>query len=293
MSSDILLIGASGFTGQFLCRELLKRNLKFDCLVRSEKSKKTITDMGIDWVEGDLNDFGSLPAAFKGYKILVNVASLGFGAAPNIVKACGESGIKRAVFVSTTAVFTQLNAQSKKVRLAAEATIKNSSLDYTILRPTMIYGTPDDRNMCRLLKLLWKSPIIPIFGDGRSLQQPVHVEDVAWAIAEATLSPQTYRQEYNISGGQVLSYNDVIKIASKALDKRPFLLHIPKGLSIFLLEAAGALRIKTPVKPEQVARLNEDKVFDHAKATADFGYSPRSFADGISQEAKLFLKSLT
>ena len=287
MSADVLLTGATGFTGGFVCQQLLKRGIPFDCLVRASSHKEKLKDLNLSLVEGDLDDVKSLRRVLPGYRALINVASIGFGAAPNIVKACQEFGIKRAIFVSTTALFTQLNAKSKAVRQAAEEAIQASDLDYTILRPTMIYGTPSDRNMVRLLRLIVRSPIIPIPGSGTSLQQPVHVEDVAWAICEVLNNPQTYRRDYNISGRQVLTYNEVIQIASQALGKKPTLLHIPINLFIGLIQMTNTLGLKMPVSTEQILRLNEDKVFDHRAAKEDFNYSPRSFTQGIAQEVEL------
>ena len=288
MTADFLVTGATGFTGYFVCRELFYRGINFDCLVRRDsKVDHLISNFKANCVIGDLNDYNSLESIFFQYSTLINVASIGFGAAPIIVQACEASGLNRAIFVSTTAIFTKLNAKSKAVRLAAEKAIQTSQLDYTILRPTMIYGTPDDRNMVRLLRLIKASPIVPVFGNGRSLQQPVHVEDVAWAIVTAAISPQTHRKAYNLSGGEVLDYNQVISLGGQALRKRPLLLHIPKRLSISGLKLTERLKIKMPVKVEQVERLNEDKVFDYTLAKTDFGYSPRTFTEGIRQEALL------
>ncbi|MBW4496561.1 MAG: NAD(P)H-binding protein [Oscillatoria princeps RMCB-10] len=291
MSADVLLTGATGFTGSFVCQQLLQRGVKFDCLVRPSSKTAQLEELGLKSVEGDLDDLESLRRVFTGYRALINVASIGFGAGPNIVKACQESGIKRAIFVSTTAIFTKLNAKSKAVRQAAEDAIRESDLDHTILRPTMIYGTPGDRNMIRLLKLIQRSPVIPVPGSGNCLQQPVHVQDVAWAICEVLDNPKTYRRAYNISGGQVLSYKDVIEIASQALGKRPIPIHVPVNLSIPLLQIAKTLGLKTPVSAEQVLRLNEDKVFDHTAAKEDFNYSPRPFTEGIAQEVALLAAS--
>ena len=113
-----------------------------------------------------------------GCSAMLNVASISFGAAPSTIEACRFSGVRRAVFVSTTAIFTQLNAGSKVVRQAAKASITYSGLDSTILRPTMIYWTPGDCSMIRLDR--W--PVLPVLANGRSLLQPVHVSDVAWAV---------------------------------------------------------------------------------------------------------------
>ena len=124
MKNSVLVSGSTGFTGSFVCRELLKRGIQFDCLVRVSSQTKQLKSLGLHLVEGDLNDLESLRRILTGYQIFINVASLGLGSGPNIVKACQESGIKRTVFVSTTAIFTKLNAQSKVVRQAAEEAIR-------------------------------------------------------------------------------------------------------------------------------------------------------------------------
>src|SRR5439155_25711459 len=122
--------------------------------------------LGAAPVGGDLDDPDSVDAVFAASQAeaLVNLASLGFGHAPTIVAAAEEAGLRRAVFVSTTAIFTTLEARSKAVRQAAEDTVTASSLHWTIVRPTMIYGGPDDRNMARLLQLLRRFPVVPLPG---------------------------------------------------------------------------------------------------------------------------------
>ena len=102
---------------------------------------------------GDLDDARHLDEAFAAARcdVLVCVASLGFGHGPSIVAAAEDAGIPRAIFVSTTAVTTTLHPPTKQIRLAAEQQIRGCGLDWTILRPTMIYGAAGDRNLSRLL----------------------------------------------------------------------------------------------------------------------------------------------
>ena len=155
-------------------------------LARSEAAATAVARRGGQPLVGDFDDPARLPEAFSTARCeaLVNLASLGFGNAPAIVTAACAASIDRAVFVSTTAVTTTLPARSKQVRLAAEREIRESGLRWTILRPTMIYGTPGDRNLSRLLTLLPWVPLVPVPGGGRHLQQPVHVADVAGRRAE-------------------------------------------------------------------------------------------------------------
>jgi nucleoside-diphosphate-sugar epimerase len=163
----------------------------------------------------------------------------------------------------------------------------DSGLDWTIVRPTMIYGTPGDRNMIRLLKFLKASPVVPVLGTGDYLQQPIHVEDLARAIADCLEAPAAVRKAYNLSGAAPLSYNQVVDQACAALGVSRPKLFVPLGLSLWAARLAEKLPFRTPVKEEQILRLNENKDFDHAEAARDFGFAPRPFAEGIRQEVSL------
>ncbi len=281
---NVLVIGGTGFTGKFVVRQLLAAGHTVRCLVRPTSDTSGLPTDKIHLVQGDMGNATELAQALDGMDALVYVASLGFGHAQGVVDTLQASHIKRAVFVSTTALFTQLNASSKVVRVAAEKSITDSALDYTILRPTMIYGTPNDRNMIRLIRFIQRTPIIPIFGDGQSLQQPVYVADVAAAIVAALPNTVTYRKAYNISGAAPLTYNEVIDEVANGLGKRIIKLHIPYKPVVWVLQQIEKLGITLPIKAEQILRLNENKAFEHAEASRDFGYTPKDFASGVRLE---------
>lgn len=286
----VLVTGGTGFTGRFVARELVAAGAQVRCLVRN-RAKAGSLPKECEVVDGSLEDPDSLLRAMQGCDALANVASLGFGHAPNIVVAAEKAGVARAVFVSTTSVFTKLNAPSKTVRLAAEKLIEGSRLDYVILRPTMIYGTSGDRNICRLVRYLHRWPVIPVLGSGAYLMQPIFVADLASVIARAALAEGTFRKAYNVSGKSPLSYNAVIDTVCAGLGKRVRKLHLPASPAVSLLTLFEKARLPFPVKAEQVLRLNEDKAFGHEAAAADFGFKPREFADGVREEiAEMGLK---
>lgn len=280
----IFVTGATGFTGSHVVPLLLKNGFDVRCLYRASSDRSLLAGLDIDWALGDVSDPRSLTSAMDGTDILVNIASLGFGHADSILRAAKDAGIQRAVFISTTAIFTQLNAPSKKVRVAAELAIETSGLDYTILRPTMIYGTSRDRNMWRLIKFMRLSPILPIFGDGKYLQQPIYVDDVAAAVLDALKADITIGKSYNIAGKHALTYNEVIDTLAKAMNKRVWKLHIPSKAVVAMLKLIERMRIPFPIKAEQVLRLNENKDFSYAESDRDFGFSPLSFEEGIGLE---------
>ncbi len=280
----IFVTGATGFTGSRVAPLLLKNGYEVRCLYRASSDRSTLSDSKIEWVQGDLSDPQTLTSAMQGADALVNIASLGFGHADSIIRAAKDAGIKRAIFISTTAIFTKLNARSKKVRVAAELAIETSGLKYTILRPTMIYGSPRDRNMWRLIRFMKYSPIIPVFGSGKSLQRPIYVDDVARAILGGLKSDVTIGKAYNIAGKHPLTYNEVIDTIAKAMTKRVWKFHIPSKPIVAILSLFERLRIPFPIKAEQVLRLNENKDFSYVEAQRDFRFSPLAFEEGIGME---------
>jgi uncharacterized protein YbjT (DUF2867 family) len=286
--TSVHVTGGSGFLGGHVIPRLLEGGYEVTALARSERAVKIVASLGARPIIGNLDDPNSIFAAFRasGSSFLVNLASLGFGHAGTIVNAAEAIGLQRSIFVSTTALYTRLNATSKSIRIAAEETIRQSSLEWTILRPTMIYGTQRDRNMARLLRFISRSPLVPLPGGGRRLQQPVHVDDLAAAIVSAAQRPISIQRAYDIAGPTPLALRDVVDEAAEAVGRRPLLVPLPLRATIAIariLERTG----RGPVRAEQIERLAEDKAFDITPAVRDLAYAPRPFFEGINQEAKL------
>lgn len=280
----VLVTGATGFTGSHVVPRLVARGLTVRCLVRDPARAAGFAGSAVELVPGDLNDAAGLARAMSGCEGLLNIASMGFGHAPAIVAAAEAAGISRAVFVSTTGIFTQLNAGSKATRVAAEEVVRGSRLDWIIMRPTMIFGTSRDRNLCRLVRFLRRSPILPVFGSGRCLMQPVYVEDLADALVAALLSSAPGRREYNISGREALSYNQLIRQTAGAMGRRVYIVHLPFRPVVRVLGLLERWKVRLPLKAEQVLRLNEDKAFAWEAAGRDLGYRPRGFNEAIARE---------
>jgi nucleoside-diphosphate-sugar epimerase len=204
---------------------------------------------------------------------------MGFGHVPPLIPQLEAAGVRRAIFLSTTAIFTSLPAPSRAVRLAAEQAVQSSSLDWTILRPTMIYGAAGDRNISRLLRALRRWPVFPVCGNG--LWQPVYVEDLADAVVAALDTPQAIGRAYNLPGAFPVRLSGLIRTAAEAIGRRVMLVRVPVAAAVL------AARISRIVTPEQVRRLAEDKAFDYTAAAQDLNFHPRSFAEGVRLEAKL------
>jgi len=307
----LLVTGGSGFLGGHVLAEAARRGHSCVALARSAEAARTVAVRGATPLAGDLgDDVEALAAVFARARCdaLVNLASLGFGDGPAIVGAAAGSGLDRAVFVSTTAVTTTLKARTKAVRLATEETIRSSGLNWTILRPTMIYGTADDRNLSRLLVLLARLGrlsrlgqipvpgggqgrgvglplVLPVPGGGRRLQQPVHVADVAGAVLAAVERPETAGHRYEVAGPSPLTFAELLRLSAAAVNCRVHLVPVPLAPVIAATGWYERLSRHPRIRVEQWQRLAEDKAFPIDAAVRDLAYAPRSFADGIRAEA--------
>lgn len=277
-----LVTGATGFLGEHVMK-LCPSGWRAEAFARPSSDRSRLPS-GALVHEGDLADPASLRTALDGADALLNIASLGFGHAPAIVQAAREARVPRAVFFSTTAVFTKLDARSKAVRLEAERLVSESGLAFTLLRPTMIYGTPRDRNIWRLIRLLRWAPAVPLVEGGRRLQQPVFVEDAARAAWAALDSRAAVGGAFDVPGAKALPFAEMVGIIARLLGRRVPVFSIPRNAALAAAAAARCLPFLPRISAEQILRLEEDKAFDPGPARKAFGYDPLDFEAGVRRE---------
>jgi nucleoside-diphosphate-sugar epimerase len=234
----------------------------------------------------DLVDREAVGELFARYTfcLVLHIANIRF--TPNVLPAADRAGVPQTLCVHTTGMYSQFRQYAQHYREIEENIARqppqNTAL--TILRPTMIYGiTPEtrDHNMHKLALHLAKARFFPVFGSGQGKMQPVYVEDVAEAILACVGNPNVQGKGYEISGGSVVTYREVLENICAELGRKPPFIPIPLPVALPLLRLYETIAPHPRITVEQVERLQEDKVFDHSTATQDFGYSPHPFADGI------------
>ena len=101
---------------------------------------------------------------------------------------------------------------------------EGSGVDWVILRPTLIYGLGQDKNISEIVRLIRRFGFFPLVGQAKGLRQPVHAEDVATACLSALEKTDVVNRAYNLSGGETLSYREMINRVFTALGRRPRLI---------------------------------------------------------------------
>ena len=278
----VLLTGATGLLGGALLDLLLLEGHGVRCLVRHGSRNASRLDRSqVEVFRGDANAAGDLGRALAGADALVHVA--GIEHAPAVVGAARSAGVSRRVMVGSTSAHSAYEFRSgPKKRM--EEVVRGSGLDWTIVRPAMIYGSERDKNVHRLLRFLDRSPIFPIFGPGTNLWQPVYHEDCAHGLYEALVRPAAVGRSYDLPGAEPLSYAELVETAARALGKERRLVRLPLEPIRRALLLAETLRLPLPVKSEQVLRLREDKAYPYDEARRDLDYAPRPFHAGVALE---------
>jgi len=196
-------------------------------------------------------------------------------------------GVRRVVCLSSTSRFTKTtssNPQEEEIvrrlvegerRIAEWA--QAHGVEWTILRPTLIYGRGTDRNLAEIVKLIRKLGLFPLFGRAEGLRQPVYVDDVAKAAVLSVFSADAGCSSYNISGAEVLTYREMVSRIFKAMGRKPRFLSVPIWLFNFALFFLRLIPRYRKWNADMVQRMNRDMVFDHDDARRDFAYDPQRF----------------
>jgi NADH dehydrogenase len=130
----------------------------------------------------------------------------------------------------------------------------------TILRPSVMFG-PDDAFLTTLVGLVQRLPVVPLFGDGSTRLQPVHVDDVAAAVAIVLTASDPPRPAYELGGPEVLSYRALLERVMRHLKRRRPLLPVPFPLWDGLATACQLLP-SPPLTEGQVALMRQDNAAD-------------------------------
>jgi NADH dehydrogenase len=297
---NIFITGATGFVGREIVRQAHAAGHSVRILARHpdaasvrdlvsrygvEVSRGDVTQPGtlspaLDGVEGVLNLVGIISEA--GQSTFENIHTRGTG---NVVAAGRQAGIRRFIQMSALGVRPKAASRYHQTKWAAEEIVRGSGLEFTIFRPSLIFG-PGDHFVNLFEKISRFSPLLPVMGSGRSRFQPVAVEAVAAAFIGALREPGSMGQTYDLCGPDTLTLPQMLDAILAAAGRRRFKLRVPLGLArcqAAMLEFAfpRLLGKAPPLNRDQLTMLEEDNVGNAAPANELFGLPQVGFREGI------------
>ncbi len=304
----IVITGASGYLGSHITRRLVSDGKSVRALVHNRQraqSEGRLKSLDVELVEADVTRPETLKAALDGATAVIHTVAIAiekgnktyeainYQGTVNLVEAAKSAGLSRFINISQLGAAPQLPYRFLASKGKAQEYVAASGLDWTALRPCVIWG-PEDEFANTFARLVPLTPFIfPIIGDENSLFQPVWVEDVATSVAKALDDPLTIGKEYELGGPEIITLEEIERRTLAAINAKRKMVHFPMGLIKVAVSLMEALLPAPPVTHSLLELLMVSNVTTD-NAIHKFVPQPRPFSvENISKYMNNFTVSET
>jgi uncharacterized protein YbjT (DUF2867 family) len=247
----ILVLGGTGFVGRHLCQELARLQYRVTVPTRNISKAQDVRSLpALDLVQADVHDEAGLARLVPGHDAVVNLVAILHGSSfefqrvhvelvKKIVRACTDAGMPRLVHVSALGAGSNAPSMYQRTKAAGEAVLQGSGLDWTVLRPSVMFGE-GDKFLTLFARLQGILPIMPLAG-ADTLFQPVWVGDVVSAIVQCLQRDDAARHTYEVCGPERFTLRQLVKLAGSLSGHSRPVLGLPDPLArlqAFLMELA-------------------------------------------------------
>ena len=291
-SPVISVVGGTGFVGSYLVLDLLQMGYSLHLLVNQTDPGLVSPRGQIKLFKGSIENEQALCECFAGSDIVYHLAGLiaetrhktfrktvSEGTA-KLVAAARKTGVKKVIYVSALGAAANARSIYYQTKWEAEQQVINSGLDYTIFRPSIIYGL-EDKFINRIAHMVKSLPVIPVIGNGRYQFQPVYVEELCAIVARSAEADFTSRKIYEIGGAQALTYLEIIDIIKRILRYRRGTVHLPVALMRPLAALLTVVFKPAPLTVDQIEMMQVGSTCDSSLVERDFGVKFSSFENQL------------
>jgi NADH dehydrogenase len=269
----ILVTGATGLVGRRLVRWLTNQGKTVRCLVRRDPN--ALSDMGgnVEIIQADIRDAEVLNKVLKGVKKVIHLAAClqspalslisdtNIRGTENLVKASIKHDVEHFVFLSTLNVILPIKNQYSESKLEAEKIVERSGLNYTIFRPSIIYGPGDDGTIAKLIDSVRKKRLVFLLGSGNYKLQPIFVDDVVNAIWMVIDNQSEYNNKtYFLVAKDIISYNELVDLICSLMGVHRIKVYIPLSITTAILKLLNLLIMRVRPVEDKLRTYPYDKV---------------------------------
>ena len=291
---NVFLTGGTGFVGSEVLRQLVAAGHNVRVLVRESSEGKLAVVENVEVHHGDVTDASSLVGALDGCDAVIHLIGIirefpGRGitfkrmhveASKKVLEAAEEQGVKRYLHMSSNGVRERSNTGYHRTKWQAEELVRNTGLDWTIFRPSLVFG-PGSEFVNMLAELIRRVPVVPVIGDGQYRMQPVALEQIAASFVKALEMSETIGATYQLGGGASYSYDEILDLTALAMGKgKPTKIHQPLFMIKPMVKMLQGFE-QFPITDDQLKMLIEGNVCDSAEWAKTFSLVPLGYAEGI------------
>jgi NADH dehydrogenase len=294
----ILLTGATGLVGSALLHRLLERGEHVRCLVRDPR-RLGPRRVRVQITLGDLSDPWALRQSVRGVEAIVHLAAsirdqprgtieeLNGLATARLLREAEDAGVERFLFFSALGATPSSRTRFFRSKALAEQAVLAADVPATVIAPSIVYAPGDE--WFGLLHAMMRLPWMPVSGSGSARFAPMWVEDAADCTLAALDEGKNGQRRYELAGPDVVTYDEIVKLALEMEGRRRPLLHFPLGVV-----RASLSTLERIVGPSVFATWEEAELMEESmvseRGTADaraLGVDPKPMREvlGLASEA--------
>lgn len=297
----VLVTGGTGFVGTHLVNAIARRGHAVAVLARDPESVRNRYNRPVELMAGNVLDPSSLSRAVAGRDAVIHLVGIIHEkgdhtfdrmhreAVENVVLAMKGANVRRLLHMSAMGAGDDSPSEYGRTKSAGERAVRESGLDWTVVRPSIVFGRGDGF-VSLLASIVRANPLfIPVIGSGETRFMPVSVYDVARVFGEALDKPETVRKVYEVGGPRTFTMNEIYREIAAAVGKpRKPLVHLPLWWGRFLAARfEGAARRgwieAPPLTRDQLRSLARDNTADISETVATFSGPWRELGPGIRE----------
>jgi uncharacterized protein YbjT (DUF2867 family) len=289
VSATVVVFGGTGFLGRHVVRRLSTRPLAVRIASRHPQRVRDLfrgSNAQLEPVAADIHDERSVASSLAGTQAAVNAVSLyvehraetfqavHVAGAERLARLARAAGVERLIHISGIGADAASPSAYIRSRGQGERAVRSAFPEATLFRPSVMFG-PDDAFLTTILGLLRRLPVYPMFGHGQTRLQPVHVEDVAEAVARVIERGDSPGSTFECGGPRVLSYDELIATVARAARLQARRIPVPFAVWHGLARLAEMLPYAALTR-NQVELMEIDTVASQrARGLADLDIRPR------------------
>ena len=297
----VLVTGGTGFVGTHLVNTLWRRGHAVAVLSRHADEARNRYNHPVRSIPGDVLDPASLAAAVSDCDAVIHLVGIIHEkgsqtfdrvhreAVENVLGAMAAARVRRLVHMSAMGSSADSPSEYGRTKAAGEAAVRQSGLDWTVVRPSIVFG-PGDGFVSLLAEIVRRNPgFIPVIGSGTTRFMPVSIYDVARVFADSLEKPETVRAAYEVGGPETFTLDDIYREIAAATGKRSKpIVHLPLWwgrvlASTFERFARYGWIPAPPLTRDQLRSLSRDNTADTSETLRVFGGNWKHFGPGIRE----------
>mgnify|MGYP000604332007 FL=1 len=291
--NKIIITGGGGFVGRNLIRVMIKEGFKPENIVVIDKDNLNfIKKYKVKIIFADLSEKGKWMNEFKNTDVVINLAAQisspdyepfkknNIESTKNIIEAMKKFKVKKILHFSSAAVLSVRKDFYAETKKEGEKLVINSGLNYCILRPSLMYGPTDDKNVGYLINFARKFHFLPIPGNGKSPRQPIYIDDICRLVIKI-LNNFPKNKIINVNGKEIIYFRDMVKIILKEIGGFKFRLFFPVKLFKIAMILYQKIIGENKFTTDQVDSLTSGDVFEIYPWWEEYNIKTTSFEEGV------------